>query len=38
MAVDQTGHYSFEYKDLKLPGNTMVNAISLEQDSILYSR
>ncbi|KAI8081208.1 hypothetical protein BDF21DRAFT_27843 [Thamnidium elegans] len=27
-----------EYKDLLLPGNTMIHAISLEQDSILYSR
>ncbi|KAI7896858.1 uncharacterized protein EV154DRAFT_410731 [Mucor mucedo] len=27
-----------EYKDLLLPGNTMINAISLEQDTILYSR
>lgn len=27
-----------EYKDLLLPGNTMINAISLEQDSILFSR
>lgn len=38
IAVDQTGHHNFEYKDLKLPGSTMINAISLEQDSILYSR
>jgi hypothetical protein len=29
---------SSEYKDLLLPGNTMINAISLEQDSILFSR
>ncbi|KAI9273218.1 hypothetical protein EDC94DRAFT_510948 [Helicostylum pulchrum] len=27
-----------EYKDLLLPGSTMIHAISLEQDSLLYSR
>lgn len=29
---------SFEYKDVLLPGNTMVTALSLEQESIIYSR
>ncbi|OBZ82555.1 hypothetical protein A0J61_09396 [Choanephora cucurbitarum] len=28
----------YHYKDLILPGNTMVDAISLENDSILFSR
>ncbi|KAI9470758.1 MAG: hypothetical protein EXX96DRAFT_490470 [Benjaminiella poitrasii] len=28
----------YEYKDTLLPGTTKINAISIEQDSILYSR
>ncbi|KAL9543741.1 hypothetical protein MBANPS3_007966 [Mucor bainieri] len=28
----------FEYKDVLMPGSTKINAISLEQDSILFSR
>ncbi|RCI05852.1 hypothetical protein CU098_012793 [Rhizopus stolonifer] len=28
----------YHYKDLILPGNTMIDAISLEKDSILFSR
>ncbi|CEP20122.1 hypothetical protein [Parasitella parasitica] len=29
---------NFEYKDILMPGNTMINAISLEKDSILFAR
>ncbi|KAI8979739.1 hypothetical protein BDF20DRAFT_871364 [Mycotypha africana] len=29
---------TYHYKDILLPGNTDINAISLEQDSILFSR
>ncbi|KAK4513397.1 Rad2 nuclease [Mucor velutinosus] len=32
------GAVSYEYKEILMPGNTMINAISLEQDSILFSR
>lgn len=29
---------TFEYKDILLPGTTWINAISLENNSIIYSR
>jgi hypothetical protein len=43
---DRSHHYvriyyhtdKFEYKDILLPGTIWVNAISLEQDSLLFSR
>lgn len=28
----------FKYKDILLPGSTWINAISLENDSLIYSR
>lgn len=37
-AVQSESGYSFEYKDVKLPGTTWINAISLEKDSLLFSR
>ncbi|CAO3636428.1 unnamed protein product [Mucor hiemalis] len=32
------GSISSEYKDFMFPGSTMINAISLEQNSIIYAR
>ena len=36
-STDERGSL-FEYKDIKLPGTTWINAISLEKDSLMYSR
>lgn len=33
-----TVDHTFEYKDIKLPGTIWVDSISLEADSILFSR
>ncbi|KAI7900321.1 uncharacterized protein BX663DRAFT_518264 [Cokeromyces recurvatus] len=33
-----TEENSFEYKDIRLPGTTWVDAISLEKDSLIFSR
>lgn len=33
-----SGDVRFEYKDIKLPGTIWVNAISLEKDSLIFSR
>ncbi|CAO3652283.1 unnamed protein product [Mucor hiemalis] len=30
--------YTFEYKDIKLPGTTWINSIALEKDSLIFSR
>lgn len=31
-------NYTFEYKDIKLPGTTWINSIALEKDSLIFSR
>ncbi|GAN04455.1 hypothetical protein MAM1_0064c03915 [Mucor ambiguus] len=40
LANDNSGDtvMSYEYKEILMPGNTMINAISVEHDSILFSR
>ena len=38
LANNDNATLNYEFKDILMPGNTMITAISLEQDSLLFAR